>query len=180
MSLSIDMLQSTSCKRLRIEKRERLLQRFVTEWWGLKCSHEPLTDTSINARHSFGSSTEPPVMKEALFSRIQTPSGCVFLCWKKVPADSPDGTGLFLPQSLSCCKIDWVYCLLASSCKLGHRSNCSFMQCEFRGEKTSADASLQHAGMNMVAKIQLPLAKQKCSTSRRTHLYKKETKCIAC
>lgn len=46
------------------------------------------------------------------------------------------------------------------------------MRCEFRGEKTSADACLQHAGMNMVAKIQLPLAKQKCSTSRRTHLYK--------
>lgn len=54
------------------------------------------------------------------------------------------------------------------------------MQCEFRGGKTSADACLQHAGMNMVAKIQLPLAKQKCSTSRRTHLYKKQTKCIAC
>lgn len=54
-------------------------------------------------------------MKEPLFSRIQTPSGCVFLCWKKVPADSPDGTGLFFPQSLSCCKIDWVYYLLASS-----------------------------------------------------------------
>lgn len=54
-------------------------------------------------------------MKELLFSRIQTPSGCVFLCWKKVPADSPDGTGLFLPLSLSCCKIDWVYYLLACS-----------------------------------------------------------------
>lgn len=44
------------------------------------------------------------------------PSGCVFLCLKKkVPADPPDGIGLFLPQSLSCCKIDWVYYLSASS-----------------------------------------------------------------